>query len=75
MEAGQALAAGVPARGDCKQQLMGLWLTQWSTDGLHPVQPLPTLNSNTLSVPQLPPDINPIFPERIFSWSQTSAAA
>lgn len=53
------------------QQPMGLWLTQWSTGELHPVQPLPTLNSNITSILQIPTSI---FPGRIFSWSQTSAA-
>lgn len=53
------------------KQPMGLWLTQWSTDELHPAQPLPTLNSNIVSILQIP---SGIFPGKIFSWSQTSAA-
>lgn len=82
MKAGQALVAGVPALpypgglqgGDCEQQPKGLWLTRWSTAGLCPVQHLPTLNSNMVSIPQLLPGTNHIFADRTFSWSQTSAA-
>lgn len=69
MKAGQALAAGVPALpcpggqqgGDCKRQPIGPWFTQWSTAGLHPVQPLPALNSNIVSVLQLPQAQVPFF--------------